>query len=345
MIRYGIIGTGWITDTFIGGAMKTAELSLSAVYSRSEEKGREFAEKHRAAAHGEEIAVFTDLEEMAKSDLLDGVYIASPNSLHYPQSKLFLNHNKHVICEKPITLWTEQLKELQDLAKTRGLVYMEAIMMMHQPQLKALKEAIGKIGRIYTARFDFSQLSSKYPLYMAGQLPNILNPAFGTGTLMDLGIYCIYLAVELFGKPEKMSIHSQFIDSGADISDEVVFSYPDRHVTITLSKAGQSRAGSEIIGDAGTVTIDLASQLTDINLHFPDGSMEAVWGEDTKIVLMGREAADFYRWIVEGTDEWYEQCSERAMEVCKILEELRPMAGIEFTGEAVKPLKGGANAL
>ena len=331
MVRYAIIGTSWITDTFIGGAILVPGMQLAAVYSRSAEKGRSFADKFTAAGDGGQIPVYTDLLEMAQSDI-DAVYIASPNKLHYEQSKLFLQNGKHVICEKPITIHPEQLSELQTLAKEKGLVYMEAIMMLHQPQLSALKEAVAKLGKIRTAHIDFSQLSSKYQAYVDGKNPNIFNPEFCTGALMDLGIYCIYFVLELFGKPEKLVIHSQFLESGADATGDVLMIYPDQHISVSYSKVGQNRLGSQIFGDQGTLTIDLISQLTGMNFHAKDGSVTNVWGDEEKEKLMGAEALSFYRYITEPEKyaEHYAYCSRMAMEVNCMLEDLRDQAGIRF---------------
>ena len=332
MVRYAIIGTGWITETFIGGAMGVAGMELGAVYSRSAEKGRSFADRFTAAAHGKEIPVYTDLTEMAQSSAIDAVYVASPNKLHYEQSKLFLQHGKHVICEKPITIHPEQLQELQELAEEKGLIYMEAIMMLHQPQLMALKEAIAKLGRIRTAHIDFSQLSSKYPAYLAGKNPNIFNPAFCTGALMDLGIYCVYFALELFGQPKQTIIHSQFLESGADATGDVLLIYPDQHISISYSKVGQNRLGSQIIGDEGTLTIESISQLTGMNFHGKDGSITPVWGDEEKNKLMGAEARSFFQYITEPEQhaEAYAHCRQQAMAVCRLLEDLRNQADIRF---------------
>ncbi len=332
MVRYAIIGTSWITETFIRGAMGVDGLQLAAVYSRSAEKGRSFADQFTAAGDGREIPVYTDLLEMAQSDIMDAVYIASPNKLHYEQSKLFLENGKHVICEKPITIHPEQLVELQALAKEKGLVYMEAIMMLHQPQLPDLKEAVAKLGKIRTAHIDFSQLSSKYQAYVDGKNPNIFNPEFCTGALMDLGIYCIYFVLELFGQPENLVIHSQFLESGADATGDVLMIYPDKHISVSYSKVGQNRLGSQIFGDQGTLTIDLISQLTGMDLHAKDGSITNVWGDEEKDKLMGAEALSFYRYITEPEKyaEHYAYCSKQAMAVCTMLEELRDQAGIRF---------------
>ncbi|SQA97699.1 1,5-anhydro-D-fructose reductase [Cedecea neteri] len=96
MIRFAVIGTNWITRQFVDAAHESGKYKLTAVYSRSLEQAQTFANDY-PVEH-----LFTSLDELAKSDVIDAVYIASPNSLHGPQSLLFLSHKKHVICEKPL---------------------------------------------------------------------------------------------------------------------------------------------------------------------------------------------------------------------------------------------------
>ena len=154
MLRFGTIGTGWIANSYVDGALDSGLWQLTAVYSRTKEKGLAFA-----APYGVKT-VFTDLEEMAATDKIDAVYIASPNKLHIEQARVFLEHGKHVICEKPLSAHAKDVAELQTLAKERGLIYLEAIMFMHLPQRKLLEEALKKIGDISVAKIDFCQRSS-----------------------------------------------------------------------------------------------------------------------------------------------------------------------------------------
>lgn len=180
MLNFAVIGSGWITDEYIMGAVDTGLWRLSAVYSRTQERGQAYAEKH-GAEH-----VFTDLHEMARAGTYDAVYIASPNVLHYEQCKLFLEHKKHVICEKPLCAQGDKAAELFHIAEENGVVLMEAIMYLHLPQRKILEDALGQIGTVSMVKIDFCQRSSKLDAYLKGDLPNIFNPAMETGALMDL---------------------------------------------------------------------------------------------------------------------------------------------------------------
>ncbi len=322
-MRYGVIGTGWIAKSFIDGARMLCGAEFAAVYSRTNESGERFAEANKITT------VYTDINEFAKGDF-EAVYVASPNRLHFEQSKLMLENGKHVICEKPITVEPDELAELQALAKEKGLIYIEAIMYMFNPARDLLKDAVSKIGKITSAHFDFSQLSSKYPAYLEGKLPNIFNPALATGCLMDLGIYCIYPALDLFGMPEKITACAHFMESGADGSGNAALLYPDKLVNLTYSKLGQDRLGSQIFGDKGTVTIESISKL--INMYVIDngGSKTEIIGDVPKEKLMGYEACAFERFIANPDDEYYALASERAMQVSCIMKEIRSIAGIKF---------------
>lgn len=75
-IRFGIVGTSNIANTFLRAASRVKDFELVAVYSRNLEKAREFGTLHGASIF------FDDLEQMAKSKDIDAVYIASPNALH-----------------------------------------------------------------------------------------------------------------------------------------------------------------------------------------------------------------------------------------------------------------------
>ena len=332
-IRYGIIGTGWITEAFLEGAARVPGLQLRAVCSRSEERGREFAARHGASL------VFTDPAAMAASSEIDAVYIASPNVLHAAQSRLFLENGKHVLCEKPLAARPGEVESLQKLAAGRGLVYMEAIMLLHMPQLAVLNDAVGRLGRISLAHFDFSQLSSKYPAYLEGKtLPNIFNPAMETGALMDLGVYCVYPALYLFGEPEGLTASAVFLGSGADGAGAAVLRYPDMLAVLTYSKIGQAAAPSQIVGDKGTLTIGSISKLE--NMVLTENGKEPVRlnGEQDKAALMGYEAARFHAAIDAGhADDRLNGNTRLALQVHRCMREIRRQAGIAFPTDSAAP--------
>lgn len=324
-MHYAVIGTGWIVDSYIQGAALTGKWELAAVCSRSRGKGLQFGSNYGVST------VYTSVEELAADPAVEAVYVASPNRFHYEQSKLLLNAGKHVLCEKPITVSPEECEELQQLAAAKGLIYMEAIMMLHLPQRQAVLDALPQLGRITSAHFDFSQLSSKYPALLRGELPNIFNPKMATGSLMDLGVYCVYPALDWFGEPEKINASARFLPTGADESCTAIFEYPDKLLTLTCSKTGQSHLGSEILGDRGTLVIESISKLTGIRL-FTGNDSRLIWDDEEKPTLMSGESMDFYRFIKdpEGTQKEYERASKLSLSVSRTMEKIRRLSGIRF---------------
>lgn len=330
MLNFGVIGTGWITEAYVDGAIDSKLWQLTAIYSRSYQQGISFGKKYGVSN------IFTNIDEMASTQDIDAVYIASPNYIHVEQCKLFLKSGKHVICEKPVSAHYKDIIELQELAKKNGVIFMEAIMYMHLPARKLLDAAISKIGNISMAKFDFCQRSSKYDRYLAGELPNIFNPNMETGALMDLGIYCIYPAIYLFGIPDSFSVDVTMLPSGVDGSGVINLKYADKIVTIPYSKTGQAAANSDIQGDRGTIYIESISRLANIEIQYSDGKKEFVCTDEEKYKLMGYEAIDFYLYITqpEQHSEEYNLCSRLSVMVAKLLEQLRAEAGIKFPSDS-----------
>lgn len=326
-IRLGVVGSGWIACEMIRGAKSTGDFTLSAVYSRTKDRAESFA-LEQGAPH-----IFTDLHEMATSPLLDAVYIASPNVCHVEQCRCFLQNGKHVLCEKPLAARGQEVMELQKLAREKGVIFMEAIMMMHLPWRDKLRRAVQQIGPISLAKFDFCQYSSKYDGFLQGRHQNIFDPAMETGALMDLGIYTVYPALWLFGEPMGVTAAANFLPGGADGSGTATLLYPDKLVVLTYSKTGASHTGGEIVGEKGTVYLPAISSLLGMTLYRRGKEPEYLSGQEEKYRLMGHEARQFAQWIKEGPDGAYEEASHLSVQVALLLHQIRRIAGIRFTGD------------
>ena len=118
-VRFGVVGTNNITDWVIEGARQDSRFELTAVCSRTQERADEFAAKHNIPY------TFTSLEEMASSDKVDAVYIATPNSCHCEQALTCICRGKHVLCEKPMSLFLEDCKEMIQTADETGKEYVK----------------------------------------------------------------------------------------------------------------------------------------------------------------------------------------------------------------------------
>ena len=147
---------------------------------------------------------------------------------------------------------------------------------------------------------------------------------------MDLGVYCIYPAVDLFGVPNKILSSADFLSTGADGSGSAIFSYEDKTVTLTYSKTGQDYSGSAIYGDEGTITIESISKLVNIYLYNKQGEKNEIFAELTKDELMGYEAVEFEKFINNPSDAKYSLCVKRMKETSAVMEKIRDLSGIKF---------------
>jgi len=321
MICCAIVGTSWISEEFYAASL-CSDMVLCGVCSRSEEKGRAFAQKIGRP----EVEIFTSVEALAASPDIDAVYVASPNSCHAPQCAILLGAGKHVLCEKPVTACPPQLEHLQALARRQGLVFMEAIMYLHTPAHRAVKEALesSALGKITSAHLDFSQLSSRYGQLRAGEVPNVFNPAMAAGAWNDLGVYCVYPALDFFGDPLEFTAQMHLLPTGADGSGTAMLRYAAFPVTLTWSKLGQSQGVSQIMGDEGTLTIRSISQFQDVTLYDRQGNARALAQPLQKHEVMGYEARAFCDYIIgQEPAVPYEEASELSLRVARWMERAR----------------------
>lgn len=254
-IRFGIVGTNFITDWVIAGAQQDERFELTAVYSRTQERADEFAEKYQIPHR------FTSLEEMAKSDVVDAVYIASPNFMHARQSILCMKHGKHVLCEKPMASNAREVQAMISASQQYGVTLMEAMKPTLTPNFKVLQAALPKAGVIRRYFSAYCQYSSRYDKFKEGIVLNAFNPELSNGAMMDIGIYTIYPMVVLFGRPKKISASGIVLSSGVDGQGAVNFDYEGMNATILYSKIANSSLPTEIEGEEGNLIVNKINQI------------------------------------------------------------------------------------
>ena len=326
MVRFGVIGTSRITEDFIRCASLHGEFSLDAVYSRSQEQGKLFADKH-GAKH-----VFSDLQEMAESSQIDAVYIASPNSLHAEQAILLMSHGKHVLCEKPIASNRSELSRMVEASRKNQVLLMESMKSTFIPNFQAVKANLSKIGTVRKFFSNFCQYSSRYDDYKAGELPNAFNPAFSNGSIMDIGIYCIFPAVYLFGKPSKVSANAIMLPMGIDGAGSIVLHYPDMEVIISHSKITNSEAVNEIQGENGIIIIDKISTPREVKIVYRNGASEDISQEQCND-FMYYEVDEFIQLLKNNKIESIKNTLQISLDVMEIMDECRKQIGLTFPAD------------
>lgn len=264
--RWGIMGAGKIADKFCTALMATEGAEVYAVASRDMDKAKDYAVRYNA------VATYNNYEDLVKDQNVDIIYIATPHSFHYEQTLLCLQHNKPVLCEKPMSLSTKQTTEMIAAAAEKKLFLMEGMWTACMPFMEKIlslieEDAIGQPQYIH-ADFGFTA-----PFDPAGRL---FKKALGGGSVLDVGIYPIFLATIIFGKPSLIQSVSKLTTTGVDEYSNMVLQYPGGQTAHLLSSISFNTAlEAEIIGTKGRIKIDNPCfKATDFTLILNDGTSE-----------------------------------------------------------------------
>lgn len=325
-IRLGTIGSGPIVHWILNNVAKTDGILLTAVYSRTSEKGNALA-----AAYGAP-KVYTDMDDFLLDEEVNFVYIATPNILHYEQAKRALLAGKHVILEKPFCTRASQAAELVKLARENGLFLVDAVPTTFLPNYDILQNQLPRIGRIRLVLGSYSQYSSRYNSLLRGEVPNVFNPAFGGGCLMDLNFYNIYLNVALFGKPKEISYFPNIYPNLADTSGTAILRYEDFISQCSAAKDTWGENSFQIQGESGYIRVkDGCNGLAEIEVV--TGNSRDLFNAQPNPDRWYYEVREVVRLIRAGDNTAFDQRLALMLDVMEVLEAARKSAGIRFPGD------------
>lgn len=214
-IRWGILGCGRIARKFSADLRLVADAELMAVASRDKKNAALFAEdfpcKH----------VFGSYEELVKNEEVDVIYVATPHSHHYEHTLLCLQHNKAVLCEKAFAINSRQAKEMIAMAREKKIFLMEALWTKFLPHYNKLQELLlQKLpGEIKSMLVNFGfRATTPVPQRM-------FDPLLGGGTLLDIGIYNVFIVLSVLGRPNSIEATMVPAVTGVDEQLSVLFKY------------------------------------------------------------------------------------------------------------------------
>lgn len=334
-LRFGVIGTNFITDWILKGAAQDPRFELTAVYSRSQETASRFAETYNITR------TFTSLEEMASCADIDAVYIASPNALHASQSILMMQHGKHVLCEKPLASTAGEAKRMTEVARTNGVVLMEAMKTTLTPHFRTVLDHLPRIGKVRQYVASFCQYSSRYDRYKAGELINAFNPQLSSGALLDVGIYTLYPLVVMYGKPLAIKASATLLDTGVDGAGTVILDYEGCTATLIYSKISDAYLPTEIRGEEGTLTIDRINSIQSVHFKPRKFSGSGI-GPSSEAELLSSPAAfdehyyelkEFMDLIQNGMQESAINSWKNSITTLEIMDEIRRQIGVTYPAD------------
>ena len=244
--NWGIIGCGKIANKFAHDLLLVEEANLYAVASRSLEKATIFGKKYQAEKF------YGSYQELAADPNIDAIYIATPHVFHCKNTLMCLDAGKAVLCEKPFGMNKGEIKQMIAKAKEKNVFLMEAFWSRFFPTIEKMLELIeeGKIGNIVQVRADFG-FKAEYDT-----TKRLFNKELGGGSLLDIGLYPVFLSLITLGKPKKITAKAIMSDTAVDAACMMIFEY-DNNKTAVLDSTLLARTPSEgwIVGSEGSIKL------------------------------------------------------------------------------------------
>ena len=325
-IRWGILGTGRIARAFAEGLKHTINGELIAIASRTFESAQSFANEWEIPN------AFGSYEELAASELLDAVYIATPHTEHLKNAVLCMEKRKAVLCEKPLAINAYQVSEMIQKAKEHDVLLMEGMWSRFPPLMHEVRRLIqeNEIGEIRTIHADFGfRPEHKDP---EGRL---FNPNLGGGSLLDVGIYPLSFSSMLNGKPKSFVTDWTRGETGVDEQASIILKYPNGSLAI-LHSSIQSDTNQEafISGTEGTIKIHKQCwRPQKITISTRKSSKNKVIEHPFSGNGFNYEAEHFSQLLIDGKKESDIMSLNESLEIITLLDEIRGSWGFSYPFE------------
>lgn len=322
-MKLGIVGTGMIVRDLMQ-TLPSINIEKLVIFGRDREKTQQFAQDC-GISH-----CFFDYAAMLASDI-DTVYIALPNHLHFAFAEQALKAGKHVILEKPITSNYAEFKQLRETARAQQKLLLEAVTVHYLSAYQKIKEKLTALGQIKIISLNYSQYSSRYDRFKAGDIQPAFDPQKSGGALMDLNVYNLHFAVGLFGAPQNV-MYLANIERNIDTSGIVMLDYPMFKAVCIGAKDCAAPVMLSIQGDKGNITVPMPANAMH-RFTFTDNQGNA---EQFEFETQHRMYYEFQRFveIIDTQDfAFAEQMLDISETVCRLTEQARKQQGIRFAGE------------
>ncbi len=326
-MKVGIVGTGAIVR-WVAPNMASWGIEVVAVAGtpNTMDQVNELADAYGASGR------YGDYHELVNDPEVDTVYVAVPNFLHFAVSEAALRAGKDVVCEKPLASNYREAQKLAEIAKEEGRFLWEAVVTTRQPNFKLVRdELLPKIGTVKMVTVNYSQYSSRYDAFRAGEVLPAFDPAKSGGAIMDLGLYCLTYTIGLFGEP-KAATYLPNIERGIDTSGIALLEYEGfRAVNICAKDCGAPSVMQVQGTDGYIVSNSQPNQCGAVTLHLNDGteetydrSLPVMWEGEFREFLRQQQAGDL--------EECYRQLDE-SLVVSRVQNTIRYESGVVFPAD------------
>lgn len=323
MIKWGIVGAGNIAHSFSKDLALVSGGELTAVASRNLDKAQSFATEYGAPnAYG-------SYEELFNSKMVDVIYIATPHTTHARLSIAAMKAGKSVLCEKPAGVNKGEVEEMIKVAKENKVFFMEALWTRFNPTIKKVKELVanGTIG-------DIGYLHADFAFFALDRDENgrLLNPELAGGSLLDIGIYPIFLSYLMLGMPKDIKASANFHKTGVEVQISIIFNYEKAQAILYSGLTSNSEKKAEIAGSKGSIFIHP-------RWHETSGYTLEIDG-DSSVVELGKfgkgytyEIEEVHNCLNAGKTESDLWSHQNSRDLIEIMDTVRNKVGIVFPFE------------
>lgn len=331
-MKLGIAGSGGIVTEVLKALQEVDEVQVTAIFVRphSHEKGEALAGQYGIPS------IYTDYAEFLHSADIDFAYIGLINSAHFSYARDALLAGKNVIVEKPFASNLKEVEQLAGLAQSKKLFLFEAVSLLHMPNYAKLKELLPLIGRITMVQANYSQYSSRYDKYLAGEVLPAFDPALSGGSLYDINIYNLNLIIGLFGRPEAVSYTANIGFNGIDTSGIALLQYKYFPAVAIGAKDSDSPSGCTIQGEKGWIRCDgVPGELNSVELCLRKQEPQH-YALNAYSHRLAHEFKDFADIFAANDLAARDRCLAISLQVAEAAEKARLSAGIHFPADCRK---------
>lgn len=323
-IRWGILGLGKIANKFANDLKLVEDAELVAVASRDKSNAENFRKQYGATI------CYYDYESLAMSPEVDAIYIATPHGFHHQHAMLCLQHRKAVLCEKAFALNTVQVKEMVSFARQQKVFLMEAFWTRFLPQYEQLIKVInsGQFGEIKIIQADFGFKAPDPPAQ------RLFDPLLGGGSLLDIGIYPVFMAISLLGKPKEIKALMTPYPTKVDEQCAIIMSFENGALAVLSSTfAADTPVEAMIAGSKGRIQMKNRFHNAIATLEWIEGKNEPVSIEVHREEGYGyqfeaRHVGDCLR---NGLTESPIMTLDFSIQLMETLDEIRKACGIRYS--------------
>jgi len=326
-IRWGILGCGKIARKFAADLRLVKDAELIALGAREQSTAETFSKDFPARyIHGSYEALVSNPE-------VDVIYVATPHGLHHEHVLLCLKHRKAVLCEKAFAINYREAKEMIDFAKVQNTFIMEAFWTRFLPSYLKMKELLAqqKIGKIKYLNAEFGFIPTPpFPT-------RLYQPSLGGGALLDIGVYPIFLALDILGKPDHIDAAMTPASTGVDEQCAIRFSYNNGAIAqLFCSFASNLATGADIAGDHGRLRFTH-------RFHGPTTALEYYPGmvDTREIISFEKASGNGYEYEAMHVNECLRKnliespilTHQKTLLMMEVLDVIRAKAGIRYPAD------------